>query len=145
MEDTKRVNHLFANAEQNGVHVMQKQVSCDDIRNAIHKENKLVLVLIDKQLLRCSLCERSTTCSKSLHSTRSSSGFLGHYILVYAYHPGTDKFLMKDPAAARETCVISATVLEQSRMAFGTDQDILFIGEVDQESSASSIQTELDT
>lgn len=55
------------------------------------------------------------------------NGFLGHYIILYAYYRPLDVFIAKDPAAREDTCVISAQVIEQARLAFGTDQDLLVI------------------
>lgn len=138
-EDTKRVNELFRNAERDGVPVVQRPILLSEICNAIQHDNMLVLILMDKKFLKCSICDRSGLLSRGLFSTRSSSGFLGHYVLLYAYNPVTDKFLMKDPAALRETCVISADVLQEARLAFGTDQDVLFIGDVEQQDSAQQL------
>lgn len=130
-EDTKRVNELFENADKNGVKVIQRPVQLSDIRRAVQEKQMLVLVLMDKRVIRCCMCDRSGSAQRQgLFSACSSSGFLGHYILLYAYNAHTDKFLMKDPASLRETCVIAADVLEEARVAYGTDQDILFIGQV---------------
>lgn len=131
-EDTKRVNELFLNADGEGVQVVERPVHLSEIRDAVHKKKHLVLVLLDKRLLRCTMCDdRSIGQARSLFPSRSPPGFLGHYILLYAYDPGSDMFLMKDPAALRETCIIPASVLEEARLAFGTDQDILFIGSLE--------------
>ena len=131
-EDTSRVNRLFADAEKNLVKVVQKAVSLNDIRLAVHQDGMLILVLVDKHLLRCCMCERSGFFLNDRRiRAQSSSGFLGHYVLLYAYDPNTDTFLMKDPASFAKTCAISAQVLEEARTAFGTDQDVLFIGELE--------------
>lgn len=130
-EDTKRVNHLFSAAERDGVHVVQRPVALSEIRHAVLEENKLVLVLMDKRLLKCSMCDINPAPSKGIFSSRNAPGFLGHYVLIYAYHPASDNFLVKDPAAWRDTCVVSADTMEEARQAFGTDQDILFIGDAE--------------
>jgi Guanylylate cyclase len=136
-EDTKRVTALFENAERRGVHVVEQSVDLRDIVQAVVNDNKIVLVLLDKRLLSCTLCDRRrSNCVQAQQpehfgeNTRATSGFLGHYVLLYAYDAKVDKFLMKDPASMCDACVISANVLESARKAFGTDQDIIFIGGV---------------
>lgn len=139
-EDTKRVNELFQNAAGDGVRVIQRPVLLSEIRQAVLEKNHLVLVLMDKRLLKCSVCDRSGLHSRLMFSSRHPPGFLGHYVLLYAYNPTTDKFLMKDPAALRETCVISGDTLEEARLAFGTDQDILFIGELEEGAGTKNLR-----
>lgn len=131
-EDTKRVNQLFHNAEKQQVRVVQRSVLLFEIQSAVMERNELVLVLLDKRVLRCFNCDKNGHTGRSILSSRHSPGFLGHYVLLYAYHPASEMFLMKDPAALRDTCVISAETLENARHAFGTDQDIIFIGQVEQ-------------
>lgn len=126
-DDTKRVNQLFQNAEQNGVVVIQSHVSLSHIRRVV-SNGMLALTLMDKRLLKCCLCDRvehSRGTKRSIGSDQA--GFVGHYVLLYGYFAPADVYLIKDPAARRETCVISADVLQEARLAFGTDQDILFI------------------
>lgn len=135
--DRKRVTDLFSNAEEKGITVIERQVDLSEIRKAVLEENRLVLVLLDKRLLKCSICDKSRIPYRNFFSSYWYPNYLGHYVLIYAYHPGTDKFLMKDPASLRETCVISADTLEEARLAFGTDQDILFIGERERDSITS--------
>jgi hypothetical protein len=136
-EDTKRVTALFESAERRGVHVIEQSVDLGDIVQAVVNDKKIVLVLLDKRMLSCALCDGGR--SNSMHAqqqeyfggnSRVASGFLGHYVLLYAYDAKVDKFLMKDPASMCDACVISADVLESARKAFGTDQDIIYIGGV---------------
>lgn len=158
-QDTKRVNRLFAQAERKGVRVIERTVSLQDIRRAVDT-GTLAIILLDKRLLRCAFCERGRRvngvdvvgrgsdvtrvvgrtatsgdigpASSSLSTqTRQALGFLGHYVVVYAYCAQEDVFLIKDPAVLRDTCVVASGALDEARMAFGTDQDVLFVGEVE--------------
>lgn len=128
--DTERVIERFRNAERSGVKVIERTVSITEIRSTIAHGNKLLLVLIDRCLLRCSICAVSQGTKKLYHSLSTSHGFLGHYILLYAFHEDSDSFLVKDPASYQECCVVSASNLEMARKAFGTDEDIIFIADV---------------
>jgi hypothetical protein len=135
-EDATRVTALFEHAEGRGIKIVQQSVEIADIVRALVDDKKLILVLLDKRLLTCALCDgaRRSSAQAQQESTgghaRSAAGFLGHYVLLYAYDAKVDKFLMKDPASMCEACVISADVLECARKAFGTDQDIIYIGGV---------------
>ncbi|KAI0565112.1 Guanylylate cyclase [Gracilaria domingensis] len=126
--DTTRVLERFDNAETLGVTVIEDKVNIADIQRAVG-QRQLVLVLVDKRFLRCTLCNGKQSSLENLRSgQRSSDGFLGHFVLLYAYHEESGYFLMKDPASGREHCVVSASNLDDSRLAFGTDEDIIFIG-----------------
>lgn len=138
-EDTRRVNQLFESADRESVHVVQRPVLLSEIQRAVSEDNNLVLVLLDKRLLKCAFCDCSPVQTRSFFSNRSTPGFLGHYVLLYAHHPASDKFLMKDPAAPCETCVISSDTLEEARLAFGTDQDIIFIRDCEDDGDSPNL------
>lgn len=143
-QDRKRVIMLFARARGNGVKVVEHEVEISDIAHAISVCNKIVIVLVDKRLMRCRLCcahpsSQSMDAHPGSRGARYSSNFLGHYVVLYAYDAKNRIFLMKDPAASRRTCAISSEALEEARKAFGTDQDIIYIGDVLPESEHSHI------
>jgi Guanylylate cyclase len=121
-EDAKRVTELFRQSSERGVNVQQRSVDLVEIIRAVQADNMLILVLLDKRLLSCPLCDQRAP------SRPESPGFLGHYVMLYAYDAQVDSFLMKDPASLRDACVISSSTLEAARSAFGTDEDIIFIG-----------------
>lgn len=123
--DKVRVTQLFANASKRNVSVVLRNTSLDHIRTALTFGQQLVLVLVDKRLLRCELCSpklrRFDDCSHS--------GFLGHYVLLTHFHYPRNVFLMKDSSRQCMACVINADVLESARCAFGTDLDTICVTE----------------
>ena len=125
--DRPRVTRLFANAEQAGVVVVERRVEMEQIKNALLNQT-LIVLLVDKRMLKCCLCHKKNMFWYK-NFFQKCPGYLGHYVLVYAYHPGHDKFLIKDSSTLTETCVLDSQTLEEARVAFGTDQDILFIGD----------------
>lgn len=134
-EDAKRVTDLFRRSAERGVTVLERSVRLSEIVQAV-REGVLVLVLLDKRLLWCQLCEGAAPASGDegaafLQSRFRSVGFLGHYVMLYAYDDRLDggAFLAKDPASLRDACVIHSNTLEAARTAFGTDEDIIFIGQ----------------
>lgn len=135
------MNELFQSATRDGVQVVQRTVSLSEIREAVLEQKHLIIVLLDKRLLKCAICDRSEPPVMLSSSAMQELGFLGHYVLLYAYDPRTDMFLMKDPATECETCTISGNNLEESRVTFGTDQDIIFIGGIEEERVAEGSST----
>ncbi|CAN8077164.1 unnamed protein product [Agarophyton chilense] len=140
--DTNRILQRFNDAKSNGVNVTEEKLKMSDIQRAIVEKRQLALVLVDVRLLRCIFCTQNHGTQESIRSYhRNPDGFLGHYVLLYAYHEESNYFLMKDPASGREFCMVSAPNLELSRLAFGTDEDIILIGKarVMRESHANSV------
>lgn len=136
-EDTKRVTELFRESAKLGITVNQQSVDLAEIVRSVREDRALVLVLTDKRLLCCPLCQDCPMPSQpqsrtalNVQSRAATSGFLGHYVMLYAYDEKTDTFLMKDPASLSEACVVTSNTLEAARSAFGTDEDIIFIGDL---------------
>ncbi|KAJ2558314.1 hypothetical protein EV175_000842 [Coemansia sp. RSA 1933] len=55
------------------------------------------------------------------------SGYLGHYILLFAYIPSLDVFLYRDPAIPEEFCLASADTIDAARTCPGTDADCIIV------------------
>jgi Guanylylate cyclase len=136
-EDAKRVTELFRQSSKLGINVVQQSIDNAEIVRSVRDDNALILVLTDKRLLRCPLCDgrppaidggQPAPTALNVRSRMANSSFLGHYVILYAYDETMDAFLMKDPASLRDTCVVTSDTLESARSAFGTDSDIIFIG-----------------
>ncbi|KAJ1665079.1 hypothetical protein IW140_003766 [Coemansia sp. RSA 1813] len=54
-------------------------------------------------------------------------GYLGHYILLFAYIPSLDVFLYRDPAIPEEFCLASAATVNAARTRSGTDADCIIV------------------
>jgi hypothetical protein len=125
--DTTRVTSLFENAERNGVKVVQRSLQMSELVDALHGGD-LIIVLLDKRMVQCLLCDDHGAKASSGFAP-ASSGFMGHYCILYAYSDSSHEpvFLMKDPASACDACCISAPVIERARRAFGTDEDVIVV------------------
>lgn len=142
--DTRRVNALFEKAEKRGVKIRERRVGLDEIQKTLSDDDdhSLIIMLVDKCLLRCSLCDKinhpnhhhteqrfrrmSNRLERFWH-VQVAHSFAGHFVVVFDWDEHSDRFFIKDPAALHDTCVIQSHVLEQARSSFGTDNDILFI------------------
>lgn len=122
-EDCKRVPYLFEHAESRGIKVVQRHITMQMIQSAV-RDDTLVILLVHQHLLRCLLCNVGSSIDRP---NSASHGFVGHYVIVYAWYEDEGLFLIKDPAAVSDTCIVSATLLEEARLAFGTDHDALFV------------------
>lgn len=90
----------------------------------MHAGQHLAIVLVDKMKLRHSLdAKLLTSCCCGLVRL----GYTGHYIVVYAYDAARCEFVVQDPASAQPCVRIAAATLDDARLCFGTDEDILFI------------------
>lgn len=90
----------------------------------MHAGQHLAIVLVDKMKLRHSLdAKLLTSCCCGLVRL----GYAGHYIVVYAYDAVRCEFVVQDPASAQPSVRIAAATLDDARLCFGTDEDILFI------------------
>ncbi|KAK4523729.1 hypothetical protein GAYE_PCTG75G1625 [Galdieria yellowstonensis] len=85
----------------------------------------IVLLLVDKRLVSCSLCQRKTF--TGWLRKFCSAGFLGHYILLWGYSPQKDIFLYSDPASSQEYCTMTSEMLELCRKSRGTDEDLIVV------------------
>lgn len=135
-EDTLRVNGLFRDADVAGVRIIEERIALNVLRDRLKHTNNddnndsMAIVLVHKDLLTCSNCQNFSIVSSSpplRYLQFAQTPFVGHFVLLYAWYEPSDTFLIKDPAALRDTCVVDASVLEAARSAFGTDDDVLMI------------------
>ncbi|KAJ1796014.1 hypothetical protein LPJ59_004009 [Coemansia sp. RSA 2399] len=70
---------------------------------------------------------RSSLLSWFSRKRRARDGYLGHYILLFAYIPSLDVFLYRDPAIPEEFCLASADIVNTARTRPGTDADCIIV------------------
>ena len=54
-------------------------------------------------------------------------GYLGHYVVLCGFDPGSATFSLRDPAAGPGTVALPAPALDAARWAWGTDEDLLLV------------------
>jgi Guanylylate cyclase len=79
--DTVRVTALFEDAKRNDVRVVQRSLKISEILAAV-QNGDLVIILLDKRIISCLLCDESTS---ALSPSTAKTGFIGHYCILYAY------------------------------------------------------------
>ncbi|KAJ1987404.1 hypothetical protein GGI25_000770 [Coemansia spiralis] len=57
----------------------------------------------------------------------AKDGYLGHYILLFAFIPSLDVFLYRNPAIPEEFCLASAATINAARTRSGTDADCIIL------------------
>lgn len=122
-----RVQEREAKAEDNGIRVVEGEISSDSLKQFI-QQGHVAIVLINSLFLGCLECHphqfnELTFCTMPV----SGNPYRGHYILICGYNPELDVYLFKNPSGAKETCFVPATTLEHSRKTFGTQQNLIVI------------------
>eukprot|EP00871_Galdieria_phlegrea_P005320 jgi/Galph1/578/GphlegSOOS_G5366.1 len=138
-EDHLRVKRLFEQARAENIQIVKQSVKLKVLKEILghvfsedcflesprtHHKPPLILLLVDKRYLRCSICKHSFFYRwKRL----CWSGFLGHYILLWGYNSQGDTFWYADPASSQDFCCTSSEELERCRKSFGTDEDLIIL------------------
>ncbi|GJD08933.1 Protein GUCD1 [Galdieria sulphuraria] len=143
-EDRVRVQRLFGVAKSQNLKILRQSVSLEELKkrlkrdclvrkysnNTVFQKNaekgELLLLLVDKRLLKCKLCQRKTS-ALSWFKKLCFPGFLGHYIILWGYCPRKDIFWYSDPASCQRFCIVRSDVLELCRKSYGTDEDLIVV------------------
>ncbi|KAL8462882.1 hypothetical protein ACS0TY_032955 [Phlomoides rotata] len=121
--DLVRVNLLFQEAREAGIHIECRSISMKEISNFILTGKYVAIALVDQHKLSPSQLE--DVCVSDFYS--SSPGYTGHYIVICGYDAVTNEFEIRDPASSRKHERITSWCLEQAHKCFGTDEDLLLI------------------
>jgi hypothetical protein len=125
--DRERINKLFLD-EASDVKIGSIQYS--DIEEHLIKHRTPCLVLIDANKLECITCKKTPfdRLVNRFISTLSSPSYQGHYILVIGFvrNENTEFIRYVDPGGTDGFCNTTKENFDQARMAFGTDEDLIF-------------------
>eukprot|EP00301_Raphidiophrys_heterophryoidea_P012493 c19061_g1_i1.p1 GENE.c19061_g1_i1~~c19061_g1_i1.p1 ORF type:complete len:283 (+),score=48.23 c19061_g1_i1:12-860(+) len=87
--------------------------------------------LLSLQQCLNSLCSSSGHTKLNNHYNNDDSKadvpYLGHFVVVHAYDPHTNCFLINDPNSPRCTHVVPADELDAARLCKGTDEDFIVV------------------
>lgn len=147
-DDAARVSALFAAAPAAGVAVQRRRVASGELGARLLGGEWLVVALVDRRALAAawppsaawgcgSVDENESKPEWPAPASRhpppphasSSTGYMGHYIVLCGYDPVTHTFALRDPAAtaARGPLRLPGAALDAARTAFGTDEDLLHV------------------
>ncbi|GJQ10865.1 hypothetical protein GpartN1_g2656.t1 [Galdieria partita] len=142
--DKIRVQRLFGTAKSHNLKILKKSVSLEELKKRLARgcflrnysnntgfqnsseRRELLLLLVDKRLLKCNLCQRKTSLLNWFRKL-CYPGFLGHYVVLWGYCPRKDIFWYSDPASCQRFCTMRSEVLEQCRKSYGTDEDLVIV------------------
>ncbi|EKX39016.1 hypothetical protein GUITHDRAFT_114894 [Guillardia theta CCMP2712] len=135
--DASRVNDLFNNAAARGLHVELKSLVIDQIIEALVKDTCVIMILgcaDASAMLKGKQSETGEEAGQgtermphSLPSVGIDTGFVGHYVILIAYHTEKQMFEIADPGVEAERRLIQKDALEHARKQHGTDEDLLVI------------------
>jgi len=122
-KDSGRVNSRFENAESKGMDVVETTVTLHDILEHLDSKGP-VIVLTNANLLTCTRCSNYISCYPSCFT---SVAYQGHYVVLVGYDQNTKEVLYRNPTVRDKVCHMPYDSLEESRTAYGTDEDVIFI------------------
>ncbi|KAK9282674.1 hypothetical protein L1049_010894 [Liquidambar formosana] len=121
--DLVRVDMLFQEALEAGIHIQCRSMSEEEISLFILSGKYIAIALVDQYKLSRSWLDN--VCVPGFYGDKS--GYTGHYVVICGYNADTDEFEIRDPASSRKCERISSKCLEGARKSFGTDEDLLLI------------------
>jgi len=114
-------------AHHNRVFLEERELSSDELKEYILKDH-VALILINSLFFDCMECNPVMfNEDRYLSMPITGSPYRGHYILICGYNPRTNTYVYKNPSSDKSICFIPASLLEQSRKSYGTQQNIIFI------------------
>ncbi|XP_065172524.1 protein GUCD1 [Atheta coriaria] len=126
--DEDRVNRRFAEAEALGLRVRRSSLTLAGVLARLRRGP--AIALIDSSRVACPVCKRnrlSVELRKCLPIPLPAPAYLGHFIVLCGYDLRSRAIYYRNPARHDHYCVMSLETFEESRRAFGTDEDIIFI------------------
>ncbi|XP_074654113.1 protein GUCD1-like [Tubulanus polymorphus] len=125
--DECRVTELFNGATRRGVRVDKRSVRIKEIVDHLSQRD-LVILLIDWSHMSCVWCDAHSCglCGiKSCH--RCTGTYQGHFIVLCGYDKSKGLVFYRDPSMSKRICACRYSTLNNARLQYGTDEDIIFI------------------
>eukprot|EP00955_Chlamydomonas_euryale_P100040 365255-Chlamydomonas_euryale.AAC.19 len=121
-EDEKRVQRLFEAAPGAGIAMRQRSLASNELQGLMLTGTCLVIALVDRRKL-----QPWVMCADVPSLVGYDGGYLGHYVLIIGFDPVTDEYIVRDPAGMDAEQRLAASSLDQARMSFGTDEDLIIV------------------
>ncbi|ODM91603.1 Protein GUCD1 [Orchesella cincta] len=96
-----------------------------------------LIVLVDANKLECKRHQSLRWRPKFCWNWNTS--FLGHYIVIIGHSPKTNVIYYRNPSVTNRICETSLQILNEARLAIGTDEDIILVEGQTYEISTSSM------
>jgi hypothetical protein len=126
-EDEARVQQLFNDAPLAGIAVHKRSLEGWEVKEALASGRYLAVALVDKVRLGGAGAALWGPDAAGAYGC-GEPAYVGHYIVVAGYCPETDCYAIRDPAAETGHLTIAADTFEAARRSFGTDEDIILVG-----------------
>mmetsp|Transcript_15766 Transcript_15766/g.30474 ORF Transcript_15766/g.30474 Transcript_15766/m.30474 type:complete len:240 (-) Transcript_15766:410-1129(-) len=127
--DQTRVNQRFREAADRGIRIVPRSFARTELQNIFANPRmfQLAIVLVDVNIIRKAERSYGRKVLDFVVSAVAGHQFAGHYIVVVDYI--APMYEIRDPAGTRAITWVHEDVLEQARLAPGTDEDIIILGE----------------
>ncbi|GJP47115.1 hypothetical protein CLOM_g6349 [Closterium sp. NIES-68] len=121
--DVDRVNRLFADTMRAGVPIQCASIRIQHLAWLLLSGRYLVIALVDKRTITHPLA--SERCPPECCGP--TPGYIGHFVVVCGFDSQCRMFEICDPSSHGGTSWVPFAALEDARMTFGTDQDLILV------------------
>ncbi|KAA0201260.1 hypothetical protein HAZT_HAZT002970 [Hyalella azteca] len=127
-KDELRVVDRFERASELGLVVEKRSVSLMQITE--HLKNCLpIIVLTNAHLLQCRLCSFSETRARirDCFAVACDVPYQGHFVVLVGCDENSGLIYYANPSVGKKVCCCTFKHMEDARLSYGTDEDIIFI------------------
>ncbi|KAF2357616.1 Guanylyl cyclase [Trinorchestia longiramus] len=127
-KDEMRVVERFGRAAELGMVVEKRSVPLSSILR--HLKRRLpIIVLTNARLLHCNVCTFSSARARmrDCFAVACDIPYQGHFVLLVGCDPQSGLVYYANPTVGNTLCCCSYQRMEDARLCYGTDEDILFI------------------
>lgn len=121
-EDEQRVSRLFQAAPSAGIAMQQRSLASHELQGIMLTGTCLVIALVDKRKL-----DPWVVADLPALVGCADAGYTGHYVLIIGFDSATNEYIVRDPAAMDAEQRLTTAALDEARMSFGTDEDLIIV------------------
>ncbi|CAI5483947.1 unnamed protein product [Closterium sp. Yama58-4] len=121
--DVDRVNRLFADTIRAGVCIQCASIGIQDLAWLLLSGRYLIIALVDKRTITHPLA--SVRCPPECCGP--TPGYIGHFVVLCGFDSHSRMFEICDPSSHGGTAWVPMAAVDDARMTFGTDQDLILI------------------
>ncbi|CAI7903480.1 unnamed protein product, partial [Closterium sp. NIES-54] len=119
--DVDRVNRLFADTIRAGVRIQCASIGIQHLAWLLLSGRYLIIALVDKRSITHPLA--SERCPPECCGP--TPGYIGHFVVLCGFDSHSRMFEICDPSSHGGTSWVPMAAVDDARMTFGTDQDLI--------------------
>ena len=121
-----RVVDRFRYAGNHGMSVQKSSVMLPTILSHL-RAGLPIIVLTNAQRLHCYACNDRNTSIANCFTSSCKAPYQGHFVVLLGFDSQKGLIYYSNPSSSDDTCHCSYSHMEDARLSYGTDEDIIFI------------------